>query len=118
MVCKQSTNLIWEIKDVSKTKKAKSKDIKVSTMQFLEQDQSNTRVYISYAMALNKLEGYKSAKKVFDLAFEGRKEKKSAEGFNDLFLLYVHAAKLELKQGRLLLFLVLFSCIFFKYLCL
>ena len=41
-------------------------------MQFLEQDQSNTRVYISYAMALNKLEGYKSAKKVFDLAFEGR----------------------------------------------
>ena len=81
-------------------------------MQFLEQDQSNTRLYISYAMALNKLEGYKSAKKVFDLAFEGRKEKKSAEGFNDLFLLYVHAAKLELKQGRLLLFLVLFSRIF------
>ena len=83
-------------------------------MQFLEQDQSNTRLYISYAMALNKLEGYKSAKKVFDLAFEGRKEKKSAEGFNDLFLLYVHAAKLELKQGRLLLFLVLFSRISFQ----
>ena len=68
-------------------------------MQFLEQDQSNTRLYISYAMALNKLEGYKSAKKVFDLAFEGRK--KESEGyFNDqLLLLYVHAAKLELKQG-------------------
>ena len=67
-------------------------------MQFLEQDQSNTRLYISYAMALNKLEGYKSAKKVFDLAFEGRKKK--SEGFNDLLLLYVHAAKLELKQGH------------------
>ena len=71
-------------------------------MQFLEQDRSNTRVYISYAMALNKLEGYKSAKKVFDLAFteacEGRKKEK--EGFNDLLLLYVHAAKLELKQGH------------------
>ena len=78
-------------------------------MQFLEQDQSNTRVYISYAMALNKLEGYKSAKKVFDLAFakaccseeEGRKKGEKKEGFNDLsLLLYVHAAKLELKQGH------------------
>ena len=61
-------------------------------MQFLQEDQSNTRVYISYAMALNKLEGYKSAKKVFDTALASQKKP-----FNDL---YLNAAGLELKEGH------------------
>ena len=91
-------NDISEGQDVSKKamKKAKAKEIKAETMQFLQGDQTNTRVYVSYAMALNKLEGYKAAKKVFELAFEGRKK-----AFNDqLVLLYVHSAMVELKQGQ------------------
>lgn len=75
-------------------KKAKAKEIKAITMQFLQEQQSNIPVYISYAMALNKLEGYKSANKVFDLAFQTKKKAFD----NDLALLYLHAAKLELKH--------------------
>lgn len=103
-----SQNLNEGIEDVSKAKKAKAKEIKAITMQFLQHEQEQRRncnipVYISYAMALNKLEGYKSAKKVFDLAFTttaAATNQKKAYCTTDDLLLYVHATKLELKQGQ------------------
>ncbi len=78
---------------LSKAKKAKAKEIKAAAMKFLERDQANIAIYIGYAMALDKLEGYKSAKKVFDLAFQGLQSDCDS-------LLYAHAAKLELNYGH------------------
>ena len=77
---------------VSKAKKSKAKELKGRTMQFLQEDQQNSRVYVSYALALHKLEGYKAAKKVFDMALLSVKV-----AFSDLFM---HAANFELNEGH------------------
>ena len=82
--------------EVSKAKKSKAKELKGRTMQFLQEDQHNSRVYISYALALNKLEGYKSAKKVLDMALLSQKK-----AFDkDHIMVFSHAANLELKAGQ------------------
>ena len=81
---------------LSKAKKSKAKELKGRTMQFLQEDQHNSRVYVSYALALNKLEGYKSAKKVLDMALLSTST--SQKGQNDI--VFTHAANLELKAGN------------------
>ena len=80
---------------LSKAKKSKAKELKGRTMQFLQEDQHNSRVYVSYALALNKLEGYKSAKKVLDMALLSSTSQK---GQNDI--VFTHAANLELKADH------------------
>ena len=80
------------LQDFSKAKKSKAKELKGRTMQFLQEDQQNSRVYVSYALALHKLEGYKAAKKVFDMALLSVKV-----AFSDLF---IHAANFELNEGH------------------
>ena len=75
-------------------------------MKILENDQTNTSIYIGYALALSELEGSysKSAKKVLDMALESssssqRSHQKSSFSmvFNEV---YVAKAGLELKYGQ------------------
>ena len=63
-------------------------------MKILEQDQTNTRIYIGYALSLSELEGSKSAKKVLDMALASCSQK------SVLNELYVSKAGLELKNGQ------------------
>ena len=79
---------------------------KVRTMKILEKDQTNTRIYIGYALALSELEGSysKSAKKVLDMALESSSRSQSSQksSFSSLVLneVYVAKAGLELKYGQ------------------
>ena len=79
--------------DVKKAKKAKAKDIKTMTMSLLENDRNNTKIYIGYAEALLKLEGYKSAKKVFETALASKADRCDHE-------LFTRAAILEMTSGK------------------
>ena len=75
-------------------------------MKILEKDQTNTRIYIGYALALSELEGSysKSAKKVLDMALESsfRSQSSQKSSFSSLVLneVYVAKAGLELKYGQ------------------
>ena len=75
-------------------------------MKILEKDQTNTRIYIGYALALSELEGSysKSAKKVLDMALESSSRSQSSQksSFSSLVLneVYVAKAGLELKYGQ------------------
>ena len=79
-------------------------------MKILEKDQTNTRIYIGYALALSELEGSysKSAKKVLDMALESSSSNQQSSqsqhqksSFSMVFNeVYVAKAGLELKYGQ------------------